>query len=420
MMKDENLPHMGRLPGARHTPAEPPLASQSTLRRPRRPPRAVIVRWQEAPNAESTSKSDEEAHRSRGHAARNAPTMLTAAAVVIDGFTASDILYPSVTNPASLRESRIMLDEAPTSVGYARPTETFAGNQEQEIQGTNEITGAPRSQGLSTTELTVAIAVPIGVIAFLLPLIILWCLSRKRRHKTEQTRLRHRSPPDTAMLKRRMQEDLAYALDERSPRSPLGTQNTIDVASPSRRPSRRVRRPRSARRSNSSLSGFNFDFSRRGTTFAKRLSQRPLPDPRKRHSRNMSRDPHSPYATHPTPSAPPYLSNEVGTSPSAPAGIQPSGDPPGSGSLLMSLAKEKIETGNDGRDRSSAASFTEPSPFEDSNHPGSDAISEISRMSVDHHPWTAIQRSGRDAECMSVVSALEPYPRTSLHPNPMV
>lgn len=385
----------------------------------------IVAEQLEPSSAESQLEPTEAAHTSGGQASRSPHATTTAAPVVIDGVTASDISYQPLTDPPDPRQTGVIFDNEPSTVQSAEPTKTTARDSSQAVQATNEPTHPPQSHGRPTATRTVAIVVPIVVVALLLPFLIFWCLSCRRRKRAQRTRLRRQSPPETAVLEKRMQENLARARKEWSPESLFATKNTTDLASPAKLPLRRVQRPRSAQQlrtsdvPNNSLSGFNFDFSRRATTFSKRSTQRPLPDPSNRRSSIGSWEPSSPYPSRSAAFTPPYLPARTPIPHSPPSRINQTDEqfPPGSEASLGLLAREKAEAGSGRHDISPALSLHEErTPYGASNQPLSDAISEISGLSVDHDLWPPGSQSARHLKSRSEVSAMEPYPRPGINP----
>jgi hypothetical protein len=396
---------------------------------PAPPARTVSVHGGIVQRAESHLEGSGAAQRSSGDASQYRHETMARATIVIQGFTAADISNPFATDLPNPAEQSIIFAQTPSIVQSAGPTETSGPIQEHDVQATNEPPRTPRKHGLSTSELTTAIVVPIVVIALLTPLLVLWCLSSRRRKKTQRTRSRRYSPQETAGLEKRMQENLARAREEWSPPSLFPTKGLIDLSPPARLPLRKMRRPRSVQQlrtsdiANDSLSGFNFDFSRRGTMFSKRSAQPSPLNPNHRHSGTSSWDPGSPYLSRPTSATPPHVPTRTQTPQSPPSEIgHPEGQfPPSSEASLGLLAGERAETGSGRDDISSTASLRdERSPHDTSNHPLSDAISEVSGMSVETDLWTAPKQSGQDGDNMSDISALEPHPGTSVDPNQIV
>lgn len=321
-----------------------------------------------------------------------------------------------------------MLDLTSSTTQNPEPTTTAARNSGQTSQATSAPSSPQQSHSRPASTRTVAIVVPIVVVLLLLPFLAFWYLSCRRRRRTQRSRLRHHSPPQTAVLEKRMQENLARARNEWSPESLFATKNTTDLASPARLPLQRAQgaqRPRSAQQfrtsnvPNNSLSGFNFDFSRRATTSSKRSTQLPLPDLSNRRSSSGSWEASSPYPSRSAAITPPYLPTGTPIPHSPPSGIsQPDEQfPPGSEASLGLLAGEKAENSSGRPDISPALSLNEErSPYGASNQPLSDAISEISGLSVDHDLWPSGSQSARHLKSRSEVSAIEPYPRPDVRP----
>lgn len=364
-----------------------------------------------------------EAYRSGGHESPHPPATITGTPVVINGFIVPDISNPG-ESLAILRET-LIFEHASSIVASPEPTKSTERTPDQAVQATNEPTPTPVSRGRSTNPPTVAIVVPIVVIALLLPFLIFCYLSRRRRKKTQRAHAHRYHPPETVALEKRMQEKLARARKEWSPESLYATKHPTDLASPTRLPLRRMQRPRSAQQfrtsdtPKNSLSGFNFDFSRRATAYSKRGNEPPLPDPGNRRSSISSWEPASPYPSRPTALTPPYLPAGTSTPHAQPSEIQQPEDqfPPGSEASLGLLAGEKAEVGSGGHDISPALSFHEElSPYHASRQPLSDAISEVSGLSVDHDLWPGAPGSARHVKSRSEVSAMEPYPRPKINP----
>lgn len=335
--------------------------------------------------------------------------------------------FPDISAPADINLSasrKFFYDSGSNTIQGPEPTTASARNSGQPLQATNQPSPAPQSHSRPSNTRTVAIVVPIVAVILVIPFLIFWYLSCRRRKRSRRSRLRHQSPPQTAILEKRMQENLARARNEWSPESLFATKNTTDLASPANLPSQRAQRPRSAHQfrtsdpPDNSLSGFNFDFSRRATTSSKRGAQRPLPDPSNRRSSSGSWEPNSPYSSRSAAFSPPYLPTDPPIPPSPSAGIsQPDEQfPPGSEASLGLLVGEKAESSSRGHDISPALSLHEErSPYGASNQPLSDAISEISGLSVDPDPWPPGSQSARHFKSRSEVSAMEPYPRPD-HP----
>lgn len=331
----------------------------------------------------------------------------------------TDVSAPSATYTPLPSHDAILLESASSTVQSAKPTTTTARDLDQASQVASEPSHTAQSHSRPASTRTVAIVVPIVVIVLLLPFLIFWYLSCQRRRRTKRSRLRRHNPPQPAILEKRMQDNLARARNEWSPESLFATKKTIDLASSTSLPLQRAQRPKSAHEfrtsdvPNDSLSGFNFDFSRRATTSSKRSTQRPLPDPSNRRSSSGSWEPNSPYPSRSAAFTPPYLPIETPIPPSPPSGMsQPDEQfPPGSEASLSLLAREKIETSNGRHDISPTLSLHEErSPYDASNQPLSDAISEISGISVDHDLWPPGSHSARHFKSRSEVSAIEPYP----------
>lgn len=410
---------------ARYGRADPPPA-KTVFDHPAPPARTVAANGR---IAESYLEGPVEAQRLGGIASQNRHETMARATIVIDGFTAADISNPFATDVPNPAEQSIIFAQTPSIVQSASPTETSRQIQETNVQTTNEASPAPVKHGLSTSKLTVAIVVPIVVIALLTPLVVLWYLSSRRKKKTQRTPSRRYSPQETSVLEKRMQENLARAREEWSPPSLFPTKESIDLSPPARLPLRRMRRPRSVQQprtsdtANNNFSGFNFDFSRRGTTFSKRSALPPPPDPNQRNSDTSFWDPGSPFLSRPTPTTPPRFPTGTPIPLSPPLEFNQPEDqfPPSSEASLGLLAGEKDETRNGRDDISYNASLHEDlSPHDTSNQPLSDAISEISGISVEHDLWPAPKQSRRDGDNMSEVSALEPHPGTSVDPNQIV
>lgn len=307
---------------------------------------------------------------------------------------------------------------ASSTIQNAVPTKTAATSPDQAVEATSAASPLTQSHSRSTSTRTIAIVVPIVVVVLLLPFLAFWYLSCRRRRRTKRSRSRRHSPPQPAILEKRMQDSLARARNEWSPESLFANKKTTDLASPTRLPLQRAQRPRSAHEfrtsdvPDNSLSGFNFDFSRRATTSSKRSTQRPLPDPSNRRSSSGSWETTSPYPSRSAAFIPPYLPVGTPIPPSPPGISQPDEQfPPGSEASLGLLAREKTETSSGRHDISPALSMHEErSPYGASNQPLSDAISEISGLSVDHDLWPPGPHSARHFKSRSEVSAIEPYP----------
>lgn len=424
MTNDDSLNHIEMPHEARQLYAAVPLPSRITFDHNGPPTTAFADPSTKAPIAEFQVGPSAEAYRPGGHQSPDPPATTTAYAVVIHGIIVPDISYPGATVSASLRKS-VVYEHVSSIVATPEPTKPTARTPDQAVQVTNEPTPAPVNRGRDTSPPTVAIVVPIVVIALLLSLLIFWYLSCRRRKKIQWTHAHRYHPPETVILDKRMQEKLARARKEWSPESLYATKNPTDLASPTRLPLRRVQRPRSAQQfrasdtPKNSLSGFNFDFSRRATAYSKRGTEAPLPDPGNRRSSISSWEPTSPYPSRPTAPTPPHLPAEIPIPHAQPSGIQQPEDqfPPGSEASLGLLAGEKAEVGNGGHDISPALSFNEErSPYDASNQPLSDAISEVSGLSVDHDLWPGAPGSARHVKSRSEVSAMEPYPRPKINP----
>lgn len=377
--------------------------------------RIIIDGPLEPPNAGFQSPQPEAADPSNGHASHN-PRPTSSSGL-------PDISPPSATYTPPFEA--IMLETASSTVQSAEPTTTAARNPDQASQATSQPSPTSQSHSRPAGTRTVAIVVPIVVIVLLMPFLVFWYLSCRRRRRTKRSRLHRHSPPQPAILEKRMQDSLARARNEWSPESLFATKKATDLASPTRLPLQRAQRPKSAHEfrtsdvPDESLSGFNFDFSRRATTTSKRSTQRPLPDPSNRRSSSGSWEPNSPYPSRSAAFTPPYQPIGTPIPPSPPSGMsQPDEQfPPGSEASLGLLAREKIETGRGRHDISPALSMHEErSPYDTSNQPLSDAISEISGISVDHDLWPPGSHSARHLKSRSEVSAIEPYPRSDHRP----
>ena len=401
---------------------------QTTLVKDENPTLALATTRPKASGAQSPAEPSGEIHESGDNVLHSPHPMITPA-VVISGHSWSDIPPQSTSYPAYGGES-LIVDDGPSI--DARPvsatTTSITSNTQVAAQGNNEPTSAPESHGRSSSPPTVAIVVPIVVIALLLPLLIFWYLSCRRRRQAEQDRSFHHVPPQTAILEKRMQANLARAREEWRPESLYGTKNTTDHASSVSLPLKRVQRPKSAQQFRTSntphnhFGGFNFDFSRCATTFSKRNTQRPLPDPSNRPSSIGSWEPSSPYPSRAAAAFIPQDSPPGTPIPhSPPLEAKQSDDHlvPGSEAALGLLTTENNEAGRDGSNNiSPALSLHENvSPYDTSNQPLSDAISEISGLSVDHDLWPGAPWSARHLKTRSEVSALEPYPQPRSDPS---
>ena len=387
----------------------PPL--EATSNPPDQP--IMLDQSREPSSPEVPSEPSGAAHTSAGHASAGPHLPIL-----------PDIAAPSATDSPVSRDP-ILSDSGSSTIQKTFPTTTTTKSSDQAVQATSEPSSLPQSHARPATTRTVAIVVPIVVVVLLLPFLVFWYLSRRRRRETQRTRMRRHSPPQPPILEKRMQDNLARARNEWAPESLFATMKTADLASPTRLPLKRAQRPRSAQElrtsgvPNHSLSGFNFDFSRRATTSSKRSTQRPLPDPSNRRSSSGSWEQSSPYPSRSPVFTPPYLPTETAIPPSPPAEInQPDEQfPPGSEASLGLLAREKAETSSGRHDISPALSLHEErSPYGDSNQPLSDAVSEISGLSVDHDLWPAGSQSARHFKSRSEVSAIEPYSRPGIHP----
>ena len=370
----------------------------------------VVDQPPEAQNLDRQPGQSEAADASDGHASPSPHATITTGL--------PDISAPSATYTPSSRE-KILVETASSTIQSAVPTKTTATSPDQAVEATSAASPLTQSHSRPASTRTVAIVVPIVVVVLLLPFLAFWYLSCRRRRRTKRSRSRRHSPPQPVILEKRMQDNLARARNEWSPESLFATKKTTDLASPTRLPLQRAQRPRSAHEfrtsdvPNNSLSGFNFDFSRRATTSSKRSTQRPLPDPSNRRSSNGSWEPTSPYPSRSVAFTPPYLPMGAPIPPSPPPEIsQPDEQfPPGSEASLGLLAREKTETSSGRHDISPALSMHEErSPYGASNQPLSDAISEISGLSVDHDLWPPGPHSARHFKSRSEVSAIEPYP----------
>lgn len=344
----------------------------------------------------------------------------------------ADNIFRDIKNPLASYQSSgdesLLLDQSSSlgTVDIAGPITTATHTTEAAASGTNEPTRAPESHGRSSSPPTVAIVIPIVVVALLVPLLIIWYLGCRRRTKSKRISSYLLNPPETAILEKRMQENLARAREEWTPDSLFEHKTAKDYGSPSRFPMKRVQRPRSAQQLRTSdpphghFSGFNFDFPRRATTFAKRNSQRPLPDPSNRHSSIISWEPGSPYPSRAAAFTPSNHEDATALAHPTTPRFKPPDDPMSSGSeaSLGLLAREGVEASTGRQDISPALSLHEEiSPYDHSGQPLSDAISEISGLSVDHDLWPGAARAARHLKSRSEVSALEPSPRPRISPN---
>ena len=369
----------------------------------------------------------------------------TSPSYISDPFTVgqtSPSVGPAITSdpaplPSSTRVSTSMLASFTLAPGFVDHNQSATSTP-------------PRTDtGLSDSRLTAIIVVPIVLIAILSPIFIVWCISRRRRGKIQRHSRWHSSQEAKLLGQERAKSMTESAPEDRPQRRSFRQQRSTTSLPPHRRkPARSLEQRRSARQlrtshiPNHSLSGFNFDFSRRATMFSARSTQPTVRDPTARPSSTNTwiitppSDPRSPTFAHlcippriqtPQPTASPPSLSETGppaqthsSSPNSPSILLPTHPlppPETCGKVHTRNASRPLNDENLAALNSSTLTHPISQP-----HPV-DAVSEVSGLSFDRSLCVATQRQDHrldDRDAMSEVSALEPDPDESMHPHQLV
>lgn len=302
--------------------------------------------------------------------------------------------------------------------------------------------------GLSNSTLTAIIVVPIVLLAIISPILIVWFLSWRWRRR-RQPYNRRSIPKDVKLEKEKEKEEMEMEKNVAGspPQAPQSRssppkKSTASLPPPPRKPFTttpdergRTRQPRTSRIPNNSLSGFNFDFSRRATMFSARNTQPTMRDPSLRPSSNYTWILPSPSPSRPMTPHRPYIPPRLETPklpelPLAPAHPDHTSNinreisnqstnealphPDSYGKLHTrassnySLSAENLSVHNGSNLQ---APFSQPHP---------DAISDVSGLSSDHSLSVATQQPQHDPDAMSDVSALGSEPNSNMNPHQIV
>lgn len=226
-------------------------------------------------------------------------------------------------SPLSSVTPIITSDLSPQPLITHSPTTTTQPTFRINAAGDSEptaVTASPDNR-LSNGRLIVVIVVPIVLLAILSPILLVWFLSwrRRRRHRSHQRRFIPKevnddkeweneedpvaSPPQARQLRRSLPKRSIASLPP-PPRRPFTT-------SPDRR--RSTQQLRTSRIPDRSLSGFNFDFSRRATMFSTRSTQPTIRDSSLRPPSTYTWILPPPSASRPTTLAQPYIPSRTQT-----------------------------------------------------------------------------------------------------------
>lgn len=354
--------------------------------------------------------------------------------------------FPDIPYPSSLSSvvPIIISDLSPSPHTSQSPPSTTQLPPGVAAVENPESTAAAASpgDGLSDSKLTAVIVVPIVLLAILSPILIVWFLSwrRRRRHPSYN---RRSIPKEEKFEREKEKEKEKNPVDSppqaRQLRSSPAKRSTASLPPPPRRPftttpdhRRNTQQPRTSRISNHSLSGFNFDFSRRTSMFSARSTQPTIRDPNLRPSSTYTFILPPPSASRPMTLAQPYIAPRI-PSPKLPespiypdqlSDINPETSRQQKSKVLphpdrygkvhtrvtssYSLSAENLSIHNGSNLQ---APFSQPHP---------DAVSEISGLSFDHALWVATQQPQRDPDAVSEVSALEPDPNSDMNPHQIV
>lgn len=197
----------------------------------------------------------------------------------------------------------------------------------------------------------------------------------------------------------------------------------------------RTRQPRTSRVPNDSLSGFNFDFSRRATMFSARSTQPTMRDPSLRPSSNYTWILPSPSPSRPMTPARPYIPPRLETPKLPELPLAPT-HPDHTSKINPEISNQSTTEAlphpdSYGKLHTRASSNHSLSAKNLSVHNGSnlqapffqphpDAISDVSGLSSDQSLCVATQQPQHDPATMSDVSALGSEPNPRMNPHQMV
>lgn len=344
-----------------------------------------------------------------------------------------DITYPS---PLSSAVTTIIRDLSPSPhISQSPPATTQPTPRVAAAEKSESTAAASPGDGLSDRKLTAVIVVPIVLLAILSPILIVWFLSwRWRRRYRSHNR---RSVPKNEKFEKENEKErnpVGPPPQARQLRSSPPKRCTASLPPPPRRPftttpdqRRNTQQLRTSRIPNHSLSGFNFDFSRRATMFSARSTQPTIKDSNLRPSSTYTFILPPPSASRPMTLAQPYIPPRIPSPnlPKSPIHLDQISDinleilsqqtpealphPNRYGevhtrvSSSYSLSAENLSVHNGSNLQ---APFSQPHP---------DAVFEISGLSFDHALWFATQQPQCDPDAVSEVSALEPEPNSDMN-----
>ena len=365
---------------------------------------------------------------------------------------------PTVTSPLTDIPFHSLLSSVPPIIAsdsspeprvthYSTSTPSTSGTDAAGTSESSTIATSP-CHGLSNSKLTAVIVVPIILLAILSPILIVWFLSwrRRRRHWCYNRRSIRKDVKLEREKEREKEKDtVGFPPQARQPRSSPPKRGTASLPPPSRRPftttpdkRESTQQLRTSRIPNHSLSGFDFDFSRRATMFSARSTQPTIRDPSVRQSSAYTWILPPPSASRPMTLAQPYIPPRVQTPilpecPLAPQQLDqtyninlevssqsstevlPHPDSYGKvhkhASSTCSLSVENLSVHNSSNLQ---APFSQPHP---------DAVSEMSDRSFYRSLWVTTQQAQCDPDVvspLSEVSALDADPNSSINPHQTV
>lgn len=331
-------------------------------------------------------------------------------------------------------EPAILTESAPLPVTSSSPTSTQPSSTSIAKETQSIVNPPVTHHGLSNSAWTAIIVVPIVLLAILSPMLILWFIGwrRKRRHRSQT---RPSAAPEGDLLEGEKEKRSMSTIASQGrgvEGSSLPKRSTASLPPPRRefardvQKRRSIRRPRTSLMSRTSLSGFNFDFSRRATMFSARSTQPNLQDPNPRRSSTNT------WSLPPVSSSRPMSPAQA----SLASPMEHSRRPESPSQPQHSVRRPDIGLGSSSDRPAEVLARLEcygqvhlgpPRPLSDENvsvhnssnlqypffQPHSDAVSDISGLSFDHRLWIATQGRQLQTDAVSEVSALDQDPRSS-------
>lgn len=417
-----------------------PSSSRTTPSHPKSPPNTIFDRARKPVAAEKILNGSGVSQESIISNIEGEKLIMSVDTPIWARITVTEILNPLKTNSAIPVEKSITLDpHSATTVATTAPTPTFPS---EAIRSTSKATDFPTpARGISTSKLTAIIVVPIVLLAILLPILIVWFLGWRRRVKARKKGSHRQSPLENKVLEDKMQKNLIRVQEKRHSKTFQPTKSTIELVSHGRSRPTRLQRPMSAQQfrtshiPNTSLSGFNFGFSRRATMFSARSTPQPVLEPPERNSETFVWESPPPYPLPVVqPQSPPRIHTPQSLESLTPSPRRPSlvsrfsradssynlateATPPmeGHGTVHVRSPSGQLSDGN-------LHSLNASNLGDSSSRRQTDAMSDVSALSFDHRLWVATQHLSRDDDddVVSEVSVLEPHPGTSINPHQMV